>query len=1455
MLFGVCAYAADISNYTFTSYNSDYGFVQKEVMSILQDRNGQMWFATWDGLYRFDGYRFTNYKARPGDGIRLESNRLESICDDGSNIWMRGYNGSVSRFSVRTNRIDNLPLAGYVASDMTALPGGGVIIQMADGRVVVAGNGADGGEITATAVLGGRQTGGVNAMRLDRRYGCVWIMARKGVWRYVLKTHKATPVSRGMNCLGMMVPGGSGKRVFTGSGGRYMVWSSGRAEMKKLPTPASVTSAVGLPSGGTLFSTRGDGLFLTDASHAVRQHLTAANSELTSDNVSAMAIDSRGDVWFCTDRPGVMHYSSASSSLRCLHLRGEFSGDASMWRHDVSIVEDSKGNLWLTPSGNGMAMYDRHSDTLVPFLDASRHYAWTAENTVIDMFVDRQDNVWFCGKYTGLEKATFNEPQFSTLNRATATESGRDVRGVFQDSRGRIWMGAKSGVISVYDSSLRFIGNLTSAGTISPTSQESVGHAYAFQEQRDGVIWIATKFGGLIRLEPAAGGTFRMRRFVADGKRYSLPHNDIFSLCIDRRDRLWIATFGGGLCYTQLGGGTDFRFIHAGNLLTSYPIQKYNRTRFVTADRHGDIWLCTTSGLLRFKDSFRRPGDICFVAYNRRPDDASSLSYNDVLEVYFTKQDSIYLCTYGGGFCRVDRCGGDSLRFRPFTTANGLRSDVIFSVQEDRRGCLWFASENGLVRYTPRHNSVETFSSRFFGRQIDINEGVALRLRDGRLLFPSRNCAAIYFSPEKVRVSKFVPKIILTRFFLDQTEQQPSDGDDAILRADINSTGSVTLPSGKNSFTLEFAALDFRDPANVSYAHKLEGFDTEWNMTGNRHSAVYNSLPPGKYILKIRSTNSDGVWVENTRQIEIIVPPSFWQTGWAWLLYAVVAVLVIAVATYVLTTILQLKQKVTMEREISGMKMKFFTSVSHEIRTPLTLISGSIKEILSRGVADGSVRDALGVVDRNSNRLLRLVNQILDIRKIESGNMRLALRRLELTDFVGSLLDNFGNLARTNGVDLSFSHPQREIYLWADSEKLDKIIFNLLSNAFCFTPRGKRITVTVGETTSGTVRIAVKDEGRGIAPERQASIFRIFSSDSEGSVVQQPHSGIGLALTKELVELHHGKIRVESELGKGSTFIVELPQNEPGANPTADYIMDDGTETAPHISSFEAADTGTAADAGAEAQDSVSADKEHTILVVEDNAEMRRFISVILSADYNVVLAADGSEGLDKALRVQPDVIISDYMMPVMDGMELVRRLRADISTSHIPIVMLSARTDDGSVISGLRNGVDAYVQKPFSADVLRARIANLIAMRLKLQEIYRGMFVPAEQQQSGGQPQQPLPAAAIEADTAFLQKLTHLLEEHLADSDLSVDDVARMLGMSRSVYFKKLKALTGIGPNDYLKSLRMQRAAEMLDSGGYSVTDIAFSVGISDPHYLSKCFKQKFGVTPTEWRNRNQNA
>ena len=1410
LLYHTVAAAQPLS--TFTPYSTEMGFVQKEVMQLAQDDKGLMWFATWDGLYCFDGHRFNNYKARPGDGVRMESNRLVSICIDGDFVWMQGYNGSISCFNNQTKTIQDLPLNIYMAKDICHDPHGGVIVNTTDNRLIKAVMNSGTHKISITHITGHGHSK-VNKVATSHD-GTIYVMTDNGLFACNHRQKTLKRIYKGLSFNDM--DSSETRLVFGGDYGTLLVGHNGHWQARHLPTRAAVTS-VALLSDGRIAAAYHGGLAVLNADGSIHRLFTTANSPLNSDTPGALNKDSYDNLWFCTGKPGVMRYDSHADRLYHLQMPGEFGTiDSQIWMHDVKIAETSKGDIWVSPASNGLAYFDRQNNRLIPYFDHNKQQSWTAENTMVDVFVDNQDNLWFCGKYTGLEKVTFNTRQFFTLDMQCDTESGNDVRGIFQDRNGYIWIGAKNGIISVFDPKMRHVGNLSAGGQVKPGCQDKVGRAYSFAQDKTGTLWIGTKFGGLLRLQPRGPLSFTLTRFTADASAHSLVHNDIFDLEIDRHQRLWIATYGGGLCYLPLHGqhGHNPKFISVKNRLTTYPKDKCLKARCITADKTGNIWVGTTSGLLTFNDHFARPEDIRFQRYIRQPDDAQSLSYNDVLEVFATHKGQIYVCTYGGGFCHITK-QGNKRRFKSFTTTNGLRSDVIFSAGEDRRGHLWFATENALVRYDPTTEKIETFTSRFFGKHVDINEGKATTLHDGRLMFPCRNHGAVYFNPDNVKVSDFVPPLILTRLFLQQEEITPATAHD-LLDTDINLTTKLVLSHHRNSIGIEFAALDYRDPDNINYAYRMEGIDDHWVVIGNTHHVTFNNLQPGSYTLMLRSTNSDGVWTNNVRTLQITVSPSFWQTPWAWLLYLLAAIGIIAASTYILFTIFRLKQKVRMEKHLSDLKLKFFTDISHEIRTPLTLISGTVKELLRSWTGDKETQESLTVVNNNANRLLRLVNQILDIRKTANGKMHLSLRQVDISQCVQATAANFKNIAHEQHIQFEVNTPEEPLQAWADSDALDKIVFNLLSNAMRFTPSGKRVIVGV-QRQGSTASITVTDQGPGIATSHIDDIFKPFVSAESQGAMKQRGTGIGLTLAKELVELHQGHITVHSTPGVGSTFTVTLP---------IDGGMDHYTAGIPEPAATE------------------TDSRRATILIVEDNKEMRDFIKKVLRHQYNVIEAANGAEGIDKAQSHTPDIIITDYMMPVTDGMEMSKQLRTQEATNHIPIIMLSAKTDDDSKIHGMETGIDDYMEKPFSADLLRARLNNIMARQENMRRYFREKYLSKAQNE-------PTQIKTGADSMNFMSRLNAILEQNISNGDLTVDDVASQLNMSRSVYFKKLKALTGLSPNEFLKMMRMKRAAELIDTNQYSINEISMMVGINDSHYFSKCFKQHFHMTPTEWKKR----
>ena len=693
----------------------------------------------------------------------------------------------------------------------------------------------------------------------------------------------------------------------------------------------------------------------------------------------------------------------------------------------------------------------------------------------------------------------------------------------------------------------------------------------------------------------------------------------------------------------------------------------------------------------------------------------------------------------------------------------------------------------------------------------------------------------------------------------------------------MDDTQELVLSHDENIFSVQYAALDYTNPQNIQYAYILDGFEKQWTFADRQRSVTYTNLPKGDYIFRVRSTNSDGVWVDNERILNITILPSFWETPLAYVLYVCFVLLIIFVAVYILFTIYRLKHEVSVEQQISDIKLRFFTNISHELRTPLTLIAGPVEQVLKNDKLPADAREQLVVVERNTNRMLRLVNQILDFRKIQNKKMKMQVQQLNVVAFVRKIMDNFESVAEEHNIDFLFQTEKEALNLWVDADKFEKIVFNLLSNAFKYTPNGKMITVFIRED-EGMVSVGVQDQGIGIAENKRKSLFVRFENLVDKNIFNQASSGIGLSLVKELVEMHKATISVDSRLGEGSCFKVDFLKGKEHYNSSVEFILEDSAAPLSMERIVDIANSSLQTEAAiVDAPDlKVSAAKEEAedssskelMLLVEDNQELRSFLRSIFASTYRVVEASDGMEGWSKALKYLPDIIISDVMMPEKDGIEMTRELRADMTTSHIPIILLTAKTTIESKLEGLEYGADDYITKPFSATYLQARVENLLMQRKKLQNFYRDSLThvtvsetPVAQGETlaGHASAEPESSAAEEPampemspnDRKFMDKLVDLMEQNMDNGELVVDDLVRELAVSRSVFFKKLKTLTGLAPIEFIKEMRIKRAAQLIETGEFNMTQISYMVGINDPRYFSKCFKAQVGMTPTEYREK----
>lgn len=1453
----ISATYAEPLRYSITHYTAEDGLSQNTVMYMMQDHKGLMWLASWDGLNVFNGYEFTVYKALAGDHVNLSNNRILTIdADRYGYIWLLAYDYRVHRFDPRTEQFEPISATGYEALNIkriTVLPSGSVWLHGDQDEAIRVTT--DSVTHATTAEVYSSQSGLFPSQHCylvhEDSDGNEWLLSDNGIG--VIPRGGTTPErfftasykSREKNLQAFYALAEDTLNIWTGSdNGR--IWQYVKAdksfELHQLPSTSRIKSIDHIGKSGKLFiTTENDGVFVYTPANGTYEHYSAHNTPLLAGcNIKQVFIDSHNEVWIDPGRPQeVLHYNPERRQFKQEIVPIKMS-IASQTNPFFLILEDERGIVWVQPDGSGLCYYDRDEEKLYPLFYDQEELNTT--NRVHSAFTDRQGNLWICTYTKGLDKLSFhNNPiRIKRFDKSNRYSLDSDVRSIFESSRGDVFIGLRNGTLQVYAQDGTYKGILTHNGTVSPHGKALDIAVYNMVEDDENRLWIATKGNGLFCATPVAPDKYHITQYRHSASDiYSLSNDDLYYLHIDKSQHLWIATYGGGLNYLDIGHLDHPVFINHRNYLKKYPINECDRVRIIGEDSIGNIWAGTTAGVLMFDSNFGTPDEITFKHYVRNAYNPNSLSANDVHYIHTTRDGELYLATFGGGLNKLRTDGDSTAIFDVYTHTDGLPSDVLLAIAEDSKGNLWISTENGLSKFDPSKRSFENYGTNEISPQPRFNESVVENIGH-EIAFGNSN-GIVIFDPDSLHKSDYAPLITFTRLLLANRPVSP--GKDKVLEKVLDETDELRLEHDQNIFTIQYAAIDMRMPQDIQYAYMLDGFEKEWNYVGEQRSATYTNLPKGTYHFKVRSTNSDGIWVENERSLTIEILPSFWETPWAWALYILAFILFMGIVIYIFTTIYKLKNEVTIEQQVSDIKLRFFTNISHELRTPLTLIAGPIEHILSDPDLKEDIYSQLQLVKKNTARMLRLVNQILDFRKIQNKKMRMRVSEVNIIPFVKQTMQNFNSLAEEHNIQYDLQTSLHESYLWVDTDKLDKILFNLLSNAFKYTPQGKSITVFV-EDKEKQVAIGVRDEGIGIADNQRDRLFVRFETLLDHNIFSQPTTGIGLSLVKELVEMHKGYIEVESTPGKGSCFTVYLPKGRNHYDKDVEYILED-LPTPADVSRDEsnALPDYTAGEQGAEEGASYS------ILLVEDNSELLAFLKSIFSHQYKVIEATDGRDGVEKARVSQPDIIISDLMMPNLDGIGLIRELRQELSTSHIPIILLTAKSTIESKIAGLEEGADDYITKPFSAAYLQARVENLLQQRRQLREFYRTNLGEQE-------PENPISALPVVDgvkltlnDRKFLERLLELMEKNISNGDLVVDDFVQEMAVSRSVFFKKLKALTGLAPIEFIKEMRIKRAAQLIKQGDYTMTQIAYMVGINDPRYFSKCFKQYYEMTPTEYK------
>ena len=1286
----------------------------------------------------------------------------------------------------------------------------------------------------------------VNAILQDRK-GFMWLGTKDGLNRYdglsfrKFKHDAANPRSIG-NCFITSLYEDFNGNIWVGTdAGVYIYYPEKEAfeefdcqSLEKTRIERSVSMIAGDKQGRVWIAVEAQGMFCYDTRQKLLRNYPL--SEISS-NIKCFTFDSGGTLWLGFYGDG-LYYSK--DNLATVHPYGspedgkrEFEGGVI-----TKIVQGNYNCLYIGSVKEGVSELNLTSGQVRNLLAIDE----SGESIFCRDLLPYSDNELWIGTESGIYIYNLRTAQFIHLRASlydSYSLSDNAIYALYKDREEGLWIGSYFGGVDYYPRQYTYFAKYYPKNIANSLHGKRVRE---FCRADDGTLWIGTEDGGLNHFNPK---TKEFHFFEP-----SAGFTNIHGLCMDG-SHLWVGTFSKGLRVIDTRTGVVLRTYTEGHtphslndnsifsicrtsageiyLGTLFGLLRYNRTqdsfdcipelngKFVydiKEDSYGNLWLATyANGAYCYDVSARRWKNYVFDAEDER-----SLPYDKVLSVFEDSYRQIWLTTQGGGFCLFHP---DTETFTRYGLKDGLPNDVVYQIVEDDDRFLWLTTNNGLVRFDPKTMEMKVFSTANGLPTNQFNYRSGFKDEAGNIYLGSIN-GFVAFDPRTFAENRQVPAVAITDFLLFNKEVSVGETDSP-LKSSITFSDKVVLTADQNSFSFCIAALSYQAPRMNKLMYKLEGFDEGWLTIGESPLVTYSNLGYGDYVFKVKASNSDGVWNEQKTSLHLSILPPFYLSGWAYCFYVLffMGCLVCVIFYFKRRNYRKQHRQMEMleqekEREVYHAKIDFFTNVAHEIRTPLTLIKGPLENIILKKEVDSETKEDLYIMKQNTERLLNLTNQLLDFRKTETRGFRLNFTECDVVAVLRETYLRFTSLAKQKGLDFILELPQECFMADVNQEALTKIISNLLNNGVKYASTYLRISL---ETDEKVFHIRTFNDGEMIPDTMKEEIFKPFVRlDKEDEVTTG--TGIGLALSRSLAELHQGSLMME----KGeevNCFCLTLPVNQ-------DSTI---TLSAENVSQVEENSCGW------EQEETDTKEKKPMILVVEDNPDMLAFIRKQLTTEYSVLTAMNGIEALAVLDNHYVNLVVSDVMMPQMDGFELCKTIKSDLSYSHIPVVLLTAKTNIQSKIEGLELGADAYIEKPFSVEYLLANISSLIHNREKLRQTFaKSPFVAANTM------------ALTKADEEFIWKLNDIIQANLHNPEFSMEDMADALKMSRSSFYRKIKGVLDLSPNEYLRLERLKQAAQLLKEGKSRVNEICYTVGFNSPSYFSKCFLKQFGVLPKDF-------
>ncbi len=1428
--------AKAVNNTTIEKITSLQGLSHNTVRCMLQDQTGYIWFGTLNGLNRYDGNNTKSILPDFNDYNNLSNGKIRDLFLDSRNqLWIRTYSDIFHCYDQKHERFLKL----YNSKD-ESLVKHNQLYEDKKARIWL-GSTDDGCTLYTFTEKGFSKThfhtsspnfslpsNTVNEILEDSK-GNIWVATEEGVSRITIdnsgKITTKTVIEKAVRSIFEL----NHQLYFITSRGEILHFSSGNRFLSIDTIFGVLIKTQQLNNHSFIFAIRGKGFYVFSTKTGKAQFLPGKfNESLNRDLV--ISDDKNGGIWISNHTGQVWRISTDNLKIVSLQLLPPHVLKLSDQERYV-YKADKSGNIWISTYGNGLYRYNISTGQLDNFNYSAGNEGLNS-NYLLSMLADKDGNIWAASENLGINKLSFsnNNVKHIFTDPLQLNRNGNIVRVLHEDRNKTIWVATKNGDLFKY--SMNF-----SQREVVFSNKHNV---FSILEEENGDIWLGTRGDGLLKLPQ--GNYQNHLKFLHTDKAGSLSNDNIFSVVKDKKGRIWVATWGGGVCLlNDKNDPNSFSyFINEDVWLES--------VRFLFHDSQGQIWASTNNNLVKFKPDEIVKNRLAYKQYFYDPDNNKSISNTEVRYLFEDSKKQIWLATSGSGLALYLGEGEDGNgMFESIHNPQGTASDNIMSIQEGKQGNLWISTESGLHRFNPDNKTFQyyklsdDFSSNVF------TETAATQTSDGKMLFGSLN-GFYAFQPKDLTKTKKSNKVILTGLSIYDQEAKVGEKNSP-LQSSISYAETINLKHSDQVFHIDFSTLDYEDPRANQFMYILENYENRWNTSSSNNRATYRNVPPGNYVFKVRTVNSEGEWENNISSIKVTIKPPFWKSGLAYFFYLILSIALLYFAYRIIFKFYQLNQSVKLERQLSDYKLRFFTNISHEFRTPLTLIKGSVETLsgLKSKMSD-SLLKVVDDIDKNTNHLMRLIDQLLEFRKLQNNKQSLHLSYTDAVPFLKEIFDSFVNVANKTNIDYQFRTSLESIPIYFDRNKIDKIVFNLLSNAFKFTPRGGKITLYLDiDKKTNLLKIRVIDTGIGIPVEKQNQLFSRFMQIN----LSESGTGIGLSLVKEFTALHKGLVSYQANEEGGSIFKLEFSLDK-NTYDESDFIskeQENNLSERPETVVFSEYINEISTEPLLDLLPIVPiAGKKYKLLVIDDNDDIREFLNEKLSPHFEIITADDGTIGIQKSTELDPDLILCDVMMPGMNGFELTKQLKDNFETCHIPVILLTAYQSDDHHSEGIEAGADAYITKPFSMKHLMLQINKLLEKREKVHKHYTSVIVNENQDKDTETILGIENGGILDRDISFLKEVEEILETNFTDANFTVDEFANMMHTGRTLFFKKVKSLTGKTPNELIRLRKMQKAAELLKSYKYNVSEVAYMVGINDPFYFSKCFKAEFGCSPSKY-------